>query len=802
MAPLQTLVPHLSRLSMNTLLSIPVATPEANPRARFQWLKRSMAVAATLVALLVTPAPAYPASGDGATAAPVELPENFTRQEVRDLIARMSDDQVRELIIAQLDKVAEESAPVGADNAAAYVDQMTSGVQVAGQMLLRAFKSDDSFHALPGLIWRQITDNGKISGWFLLFQLVGLLVVGWLAERVIRQLTEKIDTRVAGVQSISHCIGRVMFRALLGLIEIAAFVGAAKLFLVISANQLSTDQFFWQQILLFIVYVKVLLLLVSLIVSPGKPGFRLVPVEDAVAQGIWRWALVMAMVLTIPLSRIAADFGAESETVLLIRIIFTTGFIGLLMVLVCRLRRYGTQLIAGDHVEPGSIREAISRSWWVIAILYILLVWVLAIGKRAATGESSMVPGLGSLILFASIPYIDIGLRWLVTSYFEKPVSKEQADAASAIDEPVSDTADKSESDEGPDVKVIDIEPAYIATALRYGRLLMALALLTIFVNLWNIDLEAITGRLVGERFAAALFDISLTVFLTWAVWGVIRITFERRQADEKSLGDETDDSAADGGGPGGTRMGTVLPLIRVFIQITLIVMAVMLSLSALGVDIGPLIAGAGVIGIAVGFGAQSLVRDIVSGLFFLLDDAFRVGEYVEIGKIRGTVERISVRSFQLRHHKGAIHTIPYGEIPHLTNYSRDWAIMKFELRVPFETDINMLRKIIKKIGVAMMEDPDLGPDMLEPLKSQGVNRMDDSALIIRCKFTAKPGKQFVIRREAFTRIQKAFEEKGIKFAPRRVLVESVTPTTAAAAAAAGAMDQELPATTGSSDRG
>ncbi len=415
-----------------------------------------------------------------------------------------------------------------------------------------------------------------------------------------------------------------------------------------------------------------------------------------------------------------------------------------------------------------------------------------------------MVPGLGSLILFASIPYIDMGLQRLVARYFEKPGSKEQTGAASANEEPVSDIPKESESDDRADVGPIDIEPGYIATALRYARVLFALALLTIFVNLWNIDLEAITGRLVGERFAAALFDISLTVLLTWAVWGVIRITFERRLVDEKGPGEEADDSASDGGGPGGTRLGTVLPLIRVFIQITLVVMAVMLSLSALGVDIGPLIAGAGVIGIAVGFGAQSLVRDIVSGLFFLLDDAFRVGEYVEIGKIRGTVERISVRSFQLRHHKGAIHTIPYGEIQHLTNYSRDWAIMKFELRVPFETDINVLRKIIKKVGVGMMEDPELGPDLLEPLKSQGVNRMDDSALIIRCKFTAIPGKQFVIRREAFTRIKKAFEEKGIKFAPRRVLVESVTPATAVAAAAAGAMDQELPADSAaaSSDRG
>jgi small-conductance mechanosensitive channel len=775
-------------------LSIPDATLESNPRARFQWLKQSLAVAATLVALLVAPAPAYSASGEGEGAAPIELPDNLTRQEVRDLIARMSDHQVRELIITQLDKVAEDSALGGMDAAATYVDQMTSGVQVAGQMLLRAFESDDRFHALPGLIWQRLTDNGKVSGWFLLFQLAGLLIVGWLAERVMKQLTGKIDTRLAGVQSISQRVGRVVFRAVCGLFEIAAFVVAAKLFLAISASQISTDQSFWQQILLFIVYVKVVLLLVSLIVSPGRPGFRLVPVEDTVAQGIWRWALIIAIALTFPFARIAADFGADAGTVLLIRIIFTTLFIVLLVVLVCRLRGYGAALIAGDQVEPGSIREAISRSWWIIAILYILLVWLLAIGKRAATGESSMVPGLGSLIMFASIPYVDIGLRWLVARYFEKPGSKEQDGAASAIEEPVSDIPKESDSDDRPEAEPIDIEPGYIATALRYARVLFALTLLTIFVNLWNIDLVAITGRLVGDRFAAALFDISLTVLLTWAVWGVIRITFERRLADEKSSGDETDDSAGEGGGPGGTRMGTVLPLIRVFIQITLIVMAVMLSLSAMGVDIGPLIAGAGVIGIAVGFGAQSLVRDIVSGLFFLLDDAFRVGEYVEIGKIRGTVERISVRSFQLRHHKGAIHTIPYGEIQHLTNYSRDWAIMKFELRVPFETDINMLRKIIKKVGQEMMEDPELGPDLLEPLKSQGINRMDDSALIIRCKFTAIPGKQFVARREAFTRIQKAFDEKGIKFAPRRVLVESVSPVTAQAGAAAGSMDQELPA--------
>ena len=235
--------------------------------------------------------------------------------------------------------------------------------------------------------------------------------------------------------------------------------------------------------------------------------------------------------------------------------------------------------------------------------------------------------------------------------------------------------------------------------------------------------------------------------------------------------------------------------IVKKFLSITLIVMVVLITLSSLGVNIGPLLAGAGVVGLAVGFGAQTLVRDVISGLFFMLDDAFRMGEYVEIGEVRGTVEKISVRSLRLRHHNGPLHTIPFGEIMFLTNYSRDWAIMKFELRVPFETDIDTVRKTIKKVGQEMMEDENLRPMLLGPLKSQGVNRMDDSALIIRCKFTAVPGEQFVLRREAYTRIQKALAKAGIHFAPRRVIVETASPNvpTEALQAAADTTDSEQP---------
>jgi len=164
-------------------------------------------------------------------------------------------------------------------------------------------------------------------------------------------------------------------------------------------------------------------------------------------------------------------------------------------------------------------------------------------------------------------------------------------------------------------------------------------------------------------------------------------------------------------------------------------------------------------------------VTDIVSGVFFLVDDAFRVGEYVEIGGTMGAVEKISIRSMQLRHHRGAVHTVPYGQIPQLTNYSRDWVIMKLKFTVPFDTNPNQIKKIFKKIGQEMLEDPLFKDDFLQPFKSQGVFDIDDVGMVIRGKFMAKPGKQFMIRKEIYNKIKAAFAEADIDFARREVRV-------------------------------
>ena len=204
----------------------------------------------------------------------------------------------------------------------------------------------------------------------------------------------------------------------------------------------------------------------------------------------------------------------------------------------------------------------------------------------------------------------------------------------------------------------------------------------------------------------------------------------------------------------------------------TIITLTGLLALSQLGVNITPLLAGAGVVGLAVGFGAQTLVRDVVAGIFFLMDDAFRMGEFIDTGGTLGSIEKISIRSLQLRGTRGAVHIIPYGEIPKLTNLSRDWVIMKLQFTVPFDTDVEKVRKLFKRIGQDIMQMEEYKDDILAPFKGQGVTGVDDVGILVRGKFTTKPGKQFGVRKEIYKRVQQAFDENGIQFARKEVRVQ------------------------------
>ena len=432
------------------------------------------------------------------------------------------------------------------------------------------------------------------------------------------------------------------------------------------------------------------------------------------------------------------------------------------VLIVWQLRRPIAQLIISDapaQTTPSPLRRAIAAQWHVYATVYFVAVFLFAMFRSIIDQERVAPQALATMALIVVVPLAIRAIQRLLAEYFER-VRERRGGAPSSI-------------------------RANLGQALlKIVPIALVLAALLLLGAMWGVNIFTLTESTAGAAVLDAVIDICAILLIAYFLWEVVKVTIDQRIKDEEpELAEGETESEA--GGKGASRLSTLLPLVRTTFLITMVIIVFFVILGELGFNIGPLIAGAGVVGLAVGFGAQTLVTDIISGIFFLIDDAFRRGEYIDVGRAKGTVEKISIRSLQLRHQNGPVHTVPFGKIDTLTNYSRDWAIIKFELRVPFETDINKVRKIVKKIGVGMMEDEELSKLMLAPLKSQGVNRMDDSALIIRCKFTAIPGKQFLVRREAFTRIQQAFAEQGIKFAPRRVVVDAQTPELAIAAAAA-----------------
>jgi small-conductance mechanosensitive channel len=323
----------------------------------------------------------------------------------------------------------------------------------------------------------------------------------------------------------------------------------------------------------------------------------------------------------------------------------------------------------------------------------------------------------------------------------------------------------------------LGIVAAYEPIFRRAIHIVVVVVALLVIANLWDLDLILIAQDRLGTNIAGPLLGISIVLLAAHLLWEITKAAVDRRLKAEGELKDDVPAS----------RLRTLLPILRLTILVTIFVMATMSVLAALGVDILPLLAGASVVGVAIGFGSQTLVRDIVSGAFFLMDDAFRLGEYLEIGDAKGRVEKINVRSVFLRHHRGALNILPYGEIKRLRNTSRDWQIHVLEFRLTYDTNMLQVKKILKQIGEELAADPDYAPDILQTLKSAGVISAEQSAIVVRAKFTARPGSNaWVVRRVAYDKIIRAFRAAGIKFAHAQVTVE-VPPGSEGAASAAGA---------------
>ena len=700
---------------------------------------------------------------------PVPLPERMSKEEARDFLSRLTDREARALLLAQLEKQAPpaETAPAAPDSLLFRVQADMYVLRGRLREMLAAIPELSTIG--PTVVMRITKGYDRDHAWRILASMLIILAVAWAGERVACRLFRPLLRRLPAIEARSDFgkLGVLLLRSLVTLFGITVFaVLAITVFFFVFKGHEAARVAFWS-VFAFLLVVRIGALLLRLLLAPNQPDLRLPAVDDHTATRLYRSFMVL---LTLGAASILGaaflnHLGLAPALMLLVgEMVLILNVIAIITVIATQHEAIGRLVglhAAASGEEARGWRSALGGYWHLFAIFLILAIGVFATADRLMTGEMQLAHTLPSLAILIAALLADGLLRMAVRRFFAPPslqVATAPADTALSGYEPV---------------------------IVRNGRILVAVLVAVLLADIWDINLQALAAYGLGGRIADSLFDIVITLLLASAGWGIVKTAINRHLPHERldALALVEDEAL----GTGLTRLETLLPLLRKFLFITLLVTVSLIVISALGINIGPLLAGAGVIGIAVGFGAQTLVRDIISGVFFLIDDAFRVGEYIDVGEGKGTVERMSVRSLMLRHHLGQINTIPFGVIRRVTNYSRDWAIMKLEVRVPFDTDLEKVRKIVKQVGKEMMADPEYGANFIQPLKSQGVHRMDDSSFIVRVKFMAKPGEQFVLRREVFRRIQEAFQQNGIKFAPRRVIVDAPPAIDSAAAAAIAA---------------
>lgn len=272
----------------------------------------------------------------------------------------------------------------------------------------------------------------------------------------------------------------------------------------------------------------------------------------------------------------------------------------------------------------------------------------------------------------------------------------------------------------------------------------------------WFIDTQAQALNPMGRTLAVLIAGVVLVLIVT-----ELMRRFLMRDHDPNAVAGRTTPK----------RALSIIPFIRSVLMGVVILLTFLVALAEIGVDVGTMLASASVVAIIVGLGAQSLLRDILAGLFYIIDDAFRLGEYVAVGSMQGTVEKISLRSMQIRDSRGPLQTVPYGTILSVSNMSRDWVIVKLQFYLALDADVQAAKRIVKQVSAELMEDERFAPSLLSPLKFQGIQEVDLYGLRTRVKFTAVPGEQYTTHREVLLRLQKAFKENGLEFGRRSVTV-------------------------------
>ena len=683
-------------------------------------------------------------------------------------VARLSDVQVREELLARLHQEAqarneaERIVPTFSERARDKVfligenlRTIAAAVPKTGAELFRAAAQATDGRGFLGFL--------GLVGSLLLMISAGFLAE-WLFRRRVRPGIKKVpdSERIGLLNKVALNILHTILRSL----NVLAFAVGSVLILALLHETDSPPRLFLSLVLEAIIAARIGFLAAVFFLAPHRPNLRLMRLDDAAASQVYTWAkviIISALSTRILYEFVAAAHG-DAGVVLLLATVKESILGTLIIAAILYFKNRVAQSIRENAPDPGNpttLRLMFANLWHLLAIFYFLLVTIYWIIRLWVTGQPS--PGLtyiGSLIIIPLYFLLDELVHVLFKRFFDEKKDDARVPAdVSKSDVQGDETASAQDSEHQGEDSIIPLDALKqkLPVVRRVVRLVIVLLLVVFFLKLRGISLP------LGEAVTRAALEIFFTLLTVHLIWEVIKSYVERR-LQEVPEGIDAGGSLA--------RSKTLLPLFKKTIGAFLFVVTFLIVLSSLGLNIGPMLAGAGIFGLAIGLGSQSLVKDIVAGVFFLMDDTFRVGDYVNMDGKEGYVEKMSLRTISVRHFLGSLNVVPYGGINSVTNFTRGPMTVKYRIPLPLGTDPKLVKKVVKEVNKTIEADPEMGPNLLQPLKSQGCKEVLDSVMQFGIKFTAKPGTQFRIKRESLDRLRRALAEKGIDFACRSVKVD------------------------------
>jgi small conductance mechanosensitive channel len=660
-------------------------------------------------------------------------------------LERLKQD-LRTLLAARQAEVQEQAAPERDPGLAGGLLQLVSQrLQGLNKQLAAA---SASLLQIPGAIqgmFQQARDPAQLKIWAeMLGKVILVLLLGLVAERVVRRLLSRAQRGFMDRDQDSRALrgGFFLARTILELIPIAAFAAAAYGLLPVLEPR-EVTQLVALTLVNAHVLVKAVLVLARLVLVPGFPELRLLPLQEETVQYLYIWLrrIVGLAVYGYFILEAGLLMGLPGQLQAFLLKLLGLALAAMAIVLVMQNRsdvakwlkqgrpgdEAGAEAPDGSEQEAGALRRRLADIWHILAIILIaglFLTWALEI-------EGGFVYFARALALSGLVLAVAAGLQQLAVKGVNKLFQISQ--------------------------EVKAAYPGLEARANRYQPILrqalkgvIYLVAVLAILQAWGLGTLGWLFSPQGGSLVSDLLALVLIIGAAFLFWELISAKIEKSLAKE-DLGKVS------------TRKLTLLPLLRNVVRIALILIAGMIVLTQLGINVAPLMAGAGVVGLAIGFGAQTLVRDVITGAFLLMEDSIAVGDWVEAGGHSGGVEKLTVRTVTLRDLTGTVHVVPFGDVTSVTNYNRDFGYALIDAGVAYREDYGQVVQALQDVATGLRQDQSWGPDILGDLEVFGMNNLADSAVEIRVRLKTRPLRQFAVRRAFLERMKGVFDERGIE---------------------------------------